>query len=72
MKEHPARSAEHAWMPSRNGQGQAIVNGRQDEGQALWAGVGREQMMLEARVFWHQHVGDTERAVWVRQAADSR
>jgi hypothetical protein len=54
-------------MPSRNGQGQAIVNGRQDEGQALWAGVSNERKQLEARVFW-----DTERAAWVWQAADSR
>ena len=59
-------------MLSRNGQGQAIVNGWQDEGQALWAGVSNEQMPLEARVFWYQHIGDAERAAWVRQAADSR
>jgi hypothetical protein len=59
-------------MPSRNGQGQAIVHGRQDEGQALWAGFGHKQMMLEARILRHQHIGDTERVAWVRQAADSR
>ena len=55
-------------MLSKNGQGQAIVNGRRFEGQTLWGRVGNEQMQLEARVFWYQHIGDTERAAWVWQA----
>ncbi len=59
-------------MPSRNRQDQTIVNGRQNEGQTLWAGVSNEQMQLEARVFWYQHIGDTERTAWVWQAEDSR
>jgi hypothetical protein len=49
-----------------------VVNGRQDEGQALWAGGSNEQMQPEACVFWYQHIGDAERAAWVRQTADSR
>jgi hypothetical protein len=59
-------------MASKKGQGQTIVNGRQDEGQALWAGVGNEQIQVESRIFWYRHIGDTERAAWVREAADSR
>ena len=59
-------------MLSRNGQGQTIVNGRQEEGKVLWAGVSNVQMPLESRIFWFQHVGDTERAAWAWQAADSR
>lgn len=59
-------------MLSKNGQGQTIVHGRRDEGQALWAGVSDEQIQEEPRVFWYQYIGYREGAAWVRQAADSR
>ena len=48
-----------------------IVNGRLEEGQALWSDVKRDEGQLEARVYWYEHIGDVERAAWVRQAADN-
>jgi hypothetical protein len=45
-----------------------IVNGRVDEGQALWSTLNNERMQLEARAFWYGYIGDTERAAWVREA----
>jgi hypothetical protein len=48
-----------------------IVNGRMKEGQALWSDVKRDEGQLEARVYWYEHIGDVERAAWVRQAADN-
>jgi hypothetical protein len=48
-----------------------IVNGRLDEGQALWRNVNNEQGQLEARAFWYEYIGDIERAAWLRQAIDS-
>lgn len=49
-----------------------IVNGRIEEGQALWSDVKRDEGQLEARVYWYEHIGDVERAAWVRQAVDSQ
>jgi tetratricopeptide (TPR) repeat protein len=49
-----------------------IVNGRVDEGRALWAEVNNEQRQLEARAYWYKSIGDAERAAWVRQAIDGR
>ena len=48
-----------------------IVNGRLDEGQALWSNVNNEQMQLEARALWYGYIGDTEREAWLRQAIDT-
>jgi hypothetical protein len=49
-----------------------IVNGHPQEGAALWAGVSNEQRQLEARAYWYEHIGDAERAAWVRQAIADR
>jgi O-antigen ligase len=49
-----------------------IVNGRLEEGQALWSDTNNEQGQLGARAFWYKHVGETERAAWIRQAADGQ
>jgi O-antigen ligase len=49
-----------------------IVNGRIEEGQALWSDLGREQGQLDIRIYWYEHIGDAERAAWVRQAASNR
>jgi O-antigen ligase len=49
-----------------------IVNGRLEEGQSLWAGVTDRQGQLQIRAWWYQHLGDAQRAAWVRQAAEGR
>jgi len=49
-----------------------IVNGRIEEGQALWSDTNKEQGQLDARVYWYQHIGETERAIWIQQAANSQ
>ena len=49
-----------------------IVNGRVEEGQALWTDANKEQGQLGLRVDWYQHIGETERAEWVQQAANSQ
>ncbi|MFN2185509.1 MAG: O-antigen ligase family protein [Anaerolineae bacterium] len=49
-----------------------IVNGRLEEGQALWSDIKRDEGQLEARVYWYEHIGDVERAAWVRLAADNQ
>ena len=49
-----------------------IVNGRIEEGQALWSDANKEQGQLDARVYWYQHIGETERAEWIQQAANSQ
>jgi tetratricopeptide (TPR) repeat protein len=49
-----------------------IVNGRIEEGQALWSDINREQGQLGARIFWYEHIGDAERAAWIQQAANSQ
>jgi hypothetical protein len=49
-----------------------IVNGRLDEGRALWADVSDEQGQLAARLYWYQHVDDAQRAAWIQQAIEGR
>lgn len=49
-----------------------IVNGRLEEGQALWSDVTRAQGQLDARIFWYEYIGDTQRAAWIRQAASGQ
>jgi predicted Zn-dependent protease len=49
-----------------------IVNGRVEEGRAVWAGVNDDQNQLAARVFWYQHIGDEQRAAWMEAAAEGR
>jgi hypothetical protein len=53
--------------------GEALtVNGRVDEGQALWAGVDNAQQQFDLRAFWYGYIGDPEREAWVRRAANDR
>jgi tetratricopeptide (TPR) repeat protein len=46
-----------------------IVNGRVDEGRALWADVNNEQRQLVYRAEWYGHIGEPEREAAIRQAA---
>ena len=68
-----AYAAEPGAVTTRQLLGEAlIVNGRVEEGKALWADVNREQGQLDARIFWYKHIGDAERAAWIEQAAKSQ
>ena len=68
-----AYAAEPESVTTRQLLGEAlIVNGRLDEGRALWATVSNDQGQLDLRAFWYRHIGDAERAEWIRQAAVSR
>ena len=49
-----------------------IANGQVAEGQALWSQVAGGQNQLQGRIFWYEHIGDEERAAWMRQAAGQR
>jgi tetratricopeptide (TPR) repeat protein len=49
-----------------------LVNGRLDEGQALWAGLSPGEGQFQGRAFWYQHIGDAQRAAWIEQASSSR
>jgi O-antigen ligase len=68
-----AYAAEPNVTTTRQLLGEALIaNGRIEEGQALWSDIGREQGQLDARVYWYEHIGDVERAAWIRQAASNR
>jgi len=68
-----AYAAEPNVVTTRQLLGEAlIVNGRVEEGQALWADVNTEQGQLLARIFWYEYIGDAERAAWIEQAAGSQ
>lgn len=65
-----AYAVEPESMTTRQLYGEAlIVNGRVDEGRALWAGVSNAQRQLDIRAWWYRHIGDSERAEWIEQAA---
>jgi hypothetical protein len=49
-----------------------LANGRLEEGRALWAGVSNQEAQLDIRVWWYEHIGEQERAEWMRQAASQR
>lgn len=49
-----------------------IANGRVEEGAALWEGLNSEPRPLDIRAWWYRHIGDTERAAWMEQAAEGR
>jgi predicted negative regulator of RcsB-dependent stress response len=44
-----------------------LVNGRNDEGRALWADVNNAQEQLQTRVFWYKYIGDDERRAQIRK-----
>jgi hypothetical protein len=65
-----AYAAEPGSTTTRQLYGEAlIVNGQVDEGAALWAQVNDGQGQLAARAYWYGHIGDEERAAWVKAAA---
>jgi len=66
--------AAESWSPTtRLLYGEAlIVNGRLDEGQALWAGLSPGEGQFRGRAFWYRYIGDGQRAAWIEQAAGSR
>jgi tetratricopeptide (TPR) repeat protein len=64
-----AYAVEPGSMTTRQLYGEAlIVNGRVDEGRALWQGVSNAQRQLNHRAWWYKHIGETERAEWIVQA----
>ena len=68
-----AYAAEPGAVTTRQLLGEAlIVNGRVEEGKALWASVNREQGQLNGRIFWYEHIGDGQRAAWIKQAASGQ
>ena len=48
---------------------QRFADGQVGEGRALWEGVSNEQRQLGIRGWWYGHIGETERAEWIEQAA---
>ncbi len=67
-----AYAAEPESVTTRQLYGEALIaNGQLEKGRALWADLNRQQSQLEARIFWYEHIGDKERAEWMRQAAES-
>jgi predicted Zn-dependent protease len=44
-----------------------IVNGRLDEGSALWQDVSNDVGQLTLRAFWYRHIGDDARAGAIQQ-----
>jgi hypothetical protein len=68
-----AYAAEPWSVTTRQLLGEALIaNGRVDEGRALWAGVNNAQGQLRIRVAWYKHIGETQRAAWMQQAAEGR
>jgi O-antigen ligase len=49
-----------------------LANGQLAEGRALWSTVANRAGELNARVFWYGYIGDEERQVWMKQAAQGR
>jgi tetratricopeptide (TPR) repeat protein len=48
-----------------------IVNGRLDEGRALWQDVSNDVGQLSLRAAWYRHIGDDVRATAIRRAMDA-
>ena len=65
-----AYAAEPGNQTTRQLLGEAlIVNGEVDEGAALWSTVDNAQGQLAARQWWYEHIGEAQRAEWMRQAS---
>ncbi len=43
-----------------------LVNGRVDEGAALWASINNLQNQLQGRAFWYEYLVDEERLAWIK------
>ena len=48
-----------------------LANGQREEGRVLWSGVRNDRQQLEIRAWWYEHIGEKERAEWMRWAAGS-
>jgi tetratricopeptide (TPR) repeat protein len=65
-----AYQAEPGSTTTRQLYGEALLaNGHLAKGQALWAGLDNGQGQLDIRAWWYRHMGDTQRAAWIAQAA---
>ncbi|MFN2291509.1 MAG: O-antigen ligase family protein [Anaerolineae bacterium] len=65
-----AYAVESKSMTTRQLFGEAlIVNGRVEEGRALWEDVSNDENQLGIRAWWYGYIGETERAEWIEQAA---
>ena len=49
-----------------------IVNGRVDEGQALWSTLSAAQGQVGIRLYWYDSIGDTQRAAWIQEAGGQK
>lgn len=49
-----------------------LVNGRNEEGLALWADVNNAQSQLETRAFWYKYIADKERLAMIRKGLGER
>ena len=49
-----------------------LVNGRIDEGTALWAQVNNAQGQLQSRKFWYEHIAHEERLTQIRAGIEGR
>jgi tetratricopeptide (TPR) repeat protein len=47
-----------------------IVNGRTEEGTAMWATAARTNSQLTLRAFWYEYIGDAPRLEWIQKAID--
>jgi hypothetical protein len=66
----PTGLAEPSTQTTQQFLGEAyLANGRLEEGQALWAGVSKEEGQPDIRVWWYDHIGKKELAAWMRQVA---
>jgi hypothetical protein len=43
-----------------------LVNGRVDEGAALWASINNSQSQLQTRAFWYEYLEDENRLAWIK------
>jgi hypothetical protein len=49
-----------------------LVNGRVDEGSALWASINNSQAQLQARAFWYEYLADEKRLAQIRAGLERR
>jgi O-antigen ligase len=68
-----AYAVEPGSMTTRQLYGEAlIVNGRVEQGRALWQGVSNAQGQLDIRAWWYGHIGEPEWAEWIKWAANDQ
>jgi len=68
-----ALAAEPRSETTRQLLGEALIaNGQLRAGRELWSTVENRQGQLDLRASWYGHIGDEQRAAWMREAADGR